>query len=101
MPSTAGRRRPTQILEDFSAIGRLARIYGAIAFYLGHEGAIDKYLEDEKRELEAEVARAIPLEQSNPQLWERHQQARAGLTAEGRVSGQDDSRSRPLAGTAA
>lgn len=58
---------PAQILEDFAAIGRLARIYGAIAFYLEHKGAIDKYHEDEKREFEAEVARAFPLEQSNPQ----------------------------------
>jgi len=83
---------PAEILEDFAAIGKLSRVYGAIAFYLEHQAEFDKYLENEKREFEAEVARGIPLEQSNPQLWERLQQARAQLTAEGRIGVEDDSR---------
>lgn len=60
-----------------------AQIYGAIAFYLDHQSEIDKHLEETEREFEGN---AIPLEQSNPNLWARIQKARAQLIAEGRIS---------------
>ena len=38
----------------------------AIAFYLDHKAAIDKYLEDTEREFEAS---GIPRLEANPALW--------------------------------
>jgi uncharacterized protein (DUF433 family) len=67
---------PEAIRENFPLL-RLSQIYGAIAFYLDHKAEIDKYLEDSEREFEG---RAIPLEQANPELWEKLQRARAQTT---------------------
>jgi len=53
-----------------------AQIYGAIAFYLDHQAEIDEYLARNQREFEADT---IPLEQANPELWEKLQRARAGM----------------------
>jgi len=68
---------PEQILEAYPLLGRLARVFGAIAFYLDHQPEIDKYLEDAKREFEAH---GIPMEQENPAPWEKIQRARAKMT---------------------
>ena len=65
---------PEQILEGFPLLGSVAKVYGAIAFYLDHKAEIDKYLEDAYREFEAN---SIPLSEENPALWERLQRARA------------------------
>ena len=65
---------PEQILEGYPLLGSLAKAYGAIAFYLDHKAAIDKYLEESAREFEAN---SIPLSEENPPLWERLQRARA------------------------
>ena len=67
---------PEQILESFSLLGSLARVYGAIAFYLDHKADIDKYLEESAREFEANT---VPLSEANPDLWERLQRARARM----------------------
>ena len=64
---------PEAIQEDFPLLKR-SQIYGAIAFYLDHQGEIDKYLEETEREFEG---RAIPLEKANPALWEKIQRAKA------------------------
>jgi uncharacterized protein (DUF433 family) len=64
---------PEAIQEDFPLL-KLAQIYGVIAFYLDHQASIDQYLEDAKREFEAN---AIPLEQANPSLWAKIQRAKA------------------------
>jgi uncharacterized protein (DUF433 family) len=65
---------PERILEQYPALDSLARIYGAIAFYLDHQAQIDQYLIDEEREFEAS---GVPLEQVNPGLWNRIQEYRA------------------------
>src|ERR1041385_8120416 len=65
---------PEQILENFQMLQQLAKVYGAIAFYLDNKEAIDSYLEEAEREFESN---AIPLERSNPALWERLQRAKA------------------------
>jgi uncharacterized protein (DUF433 family) len=67
---------PERILEEFPAIGKLSRIYGAIGFYLDHKAEIDKHLEETEREFEAA---GIPMAEENPELWERLQRARARM----------------------
>lgn len=64
---------PEAIQEDFPSLKR-SQIYGAIAFYLDHQAAIDKYLEETEREFEG---KAIPMAQENPAIWERLQLAKA------------------------
>jgi uncharacterized protein (DUF433 family) len=65
-----------RILEAYPLLGRLANVFGAIAFYLDHQPEIDQYLEDGKREFEAN---GTPMEQANPALWEKIQRARARM----------------------
>ena len=67
---------PARIMEQYPFLEELARVYGAIAFYLDHKDAIDKHLEDTAREFEAS---GIPLELANPVLWEKVQRARAKM----------------------
>ena len=66
---------PEAIQEEFPLLKR-SQIYGAIAFYLDHQAEIDKYLEDARREFEAN---AIPLAEENPTLWDRLQRAKARM----------------------
>ena len=68
---------PERILEEFPLLDKLAKVYGAIAFYLDHRAGIDKYLEATGREFEAS---GIPMEQANPALWEKIQRARAKMS---------------------
>jgi len=65
---------PEQILESYPLLGSLARVYGAIAYYLDHKPEIDEYLEKSEREFEAG---SIPMSEENPALWQRLQRARA------------------------
>jgi len=67
---------PERILEQFPLLGKLSRIYGAIAFYLDHQTEVDQYLEETEREFEANT---ISLEQANPVLWEKMQRAKAKM----------------------
>jgi uncharacterized protein (DUF433 family) len=67
---------PSEILENFALLGSLAKVYGAIAFYLDHKADIDKYLEERARDFEANT---IPLSEANPVLWEKLQRAWAKM----------------------
>lgn len=60
---------PDKIAESFSTL-KLSQIYGAIAYYLENASAIDNYIAEGERELEQS---AIPLSQSNPELYSRLQ----------------------------
>ncbi|MEP7353783.1 MAG: DUF433 domain-containing protein [Acidobacteriota bacterium] len=62
---------PDAVQENFPLLHR-AQVYGAIAFYLDHQAAIDEYLTREKQEFEAA---SIPMERANPSLWEKVQLA--------------------------
>jgi len=66
-------KSPEAIQEDFPLLKR-AQVYGGIAFYLDHQQEIDEYLARTEREFEEST---IPLQQSNPALWEKLQRARA------------------------
>lgn len=66
-------RSPEAIHDNFPSLTR-AQIYGAIAFYLDHQGEIDRYLEKTEREFERS---GTPMSEANPALWERIQEARA------------------------
>ena len=78
---------PGRILEQFPLIEKPAKVYGAIAFYLEHQSAIDAYLDARKSEFEA--SKGPPLSETNPGLWARLEAARARLIAEGRIGGPD------------
>ena len=65
---------PERILERYPLLGKPAKVYGAIAFYLDHQAEIDAYLADSKREFEGSAG--PPLSETNPALWERLQSAR-------------------------
>jgi len=65
---------PERILESYPLLGSLARVYGAIAYYLDHKADVDDYLETSERGFEAG---SIPLSEENPVLWQRLQRARA------------------------
>ena len=64
---------PERILGRYPLLEKPARVYGAIAFYLGHQNEIDAYLEAAKRESTA--SSGVPLSESNPALWDRLQRA--------------------------
>lgn len=66
---------PEKIAQSFPAL-KLSRIYGAVAFYLENQQAVDDYLLEGDREIErAEV----PLSRANPDLFARLQKARHHL----------------------
>jgi uncharacterized protein (DUF433 family) len=69
---------PEAIQENFPSLKR-AQIYGAIAFYLDRQAAIDEYLKASSREFEGT---AIPLSEANPALWAKIEHVKATL-AEG------------------
>jgi uncharacterized protein (DUF433 family) len=63
---------PEQIVESFSTL-KLSNVYGAIAYYLENEAAVDEYIVEGERELERTVP---PLSQQNPELFARLEAAR-------------------------
>jgi uncharacterized protein (DUF433 family) len=67
---------PEGIQAEYPLLKR-SQIYGAIAFYLDHQADIDAYLEQGRREFEADT---VPLQEANPALWEKLQRARAKLS---------------------
>jgi uncharacterized protein (DUF433 family) len=67
---------PEQILEGYPLLESLARVYGAIAFYLDHKADIDKFLEESAHEFDAHT---IPLSEANPALWEKLERARVKM----------------------
>ncbi len=70
---------PETMQQNFSSL-KLAQIYGAIAYYLENQAAIDAHLEQTAREFEAS---GVPLAEANPALWKRIQEARAQAAAPG------------------
>lgn len=65
-----------RILDQFPLLGRLSKVYGAIAFYLDHKTEIDQYLEETAHEFDAT---GIPMEKANPALWEKIQRVRSKI----------------------
>ena len=57
----------------------LEQVYGAIAFYLGHQAEIDAYLEEGDVEFEKLRQQA---RQANPLLYEKLEEARREMNAE-------------------
>ena len=66
---------PAAIQQDFQLL-KLPQIYGAIAFYLEHQEAIDQYLEANEKEFEAA---SEPLSVVNPELCARLERAREAM----------------------
>jgi uncharacterized protein (DUF433 family) len=67
---------PNEILRNYPLLDTLARVYGAIAFYLDQKPVIDAYLENRAREFEVGP---VPLSEANSVLWEKLQRARARM----------------------
>ena len=67
---------PESIQISFPALA-LEQIYGAIAFYLRHRTAVDKYLKEGEEKYE--VMRAASREK-NPELYERLARFRESLS---------------------
>ncbi len=63
---------PDKIVASFPTL-KLSQVYGAIAYYLENETIISDYLTVGERELEES---AVPLSQSDPELFERLEAAR-------------------------
>jgi hypothetical protein len=57
---------------------KLSQIYGAIAYYLENETAIDEYIVEGERELKRSVP---PLSQTNPKLFARLEAARRQIAS--------------------
>ena len=70
-----GGEPPEAIRQNFPSL-TLEQVYGAIAFYLGHQEEIEANV----REGEAELERLVPpLSQSRPDVYARLQRAREEL----------------------
>jgi uncharacterized protein (DUF433 family) len=67
---------PEGIREEFPLL-ELWQIYGALAFYLAHETAIEQYLDEKEQEIDA---CSVPMSRENPELWERIQRARESMS---------------------
>jgi len=67
---------PEAIREEYPLL-KLPQIYGAIAFYLEHQQAVDRYLDEKEREIEAS---SIPMREANPELWAKLERARQGMS---------------------
>ncbi len=55
---------PDKIVQSFPTL-KLSQLYGAIAYYLDNEKALNDYIAEGERELERS---AVPLSQSNPEV---------------------------------
>ena len=63
---------PERIVQSFPTL-KLSQVYGAVAYYLENEQAVNEYIAESQRELERSVP---PLSQSNPELFARLEAAR-------------------------
>lgn len=68
---------PESIAQSFPAL-TLEEVYGAIAFYLGHQDEIDAYLQREEQEFEALRQQS---RHANPLLYQKLEEARQQQTA--------------------
>jgi uncharacterized protein (DUF433 family) len=69
---------PEAIFEAYPSIGRLGKVYGAIAFMLDHPAEVKAYLEDQER-LYKEIQERFPIPQ---EMVDRLEQAMSGLPIE-------------------
>lgn len=70
---------PESIQRSFPVL-TLEEVYGAIAYYLGHDQEIDDYLLASELQFEAEAdERRQKFATENPQLWRRLMEARKEL----------------------
>src|SRR5260221_5802890 len=67
---------PEAIKEEYPLL-KLPQIYGAIAFYLDNQEAIQRYLDDKERDIDAS---SIPMSEVNPELWARLRRARQSMS---------------------
>lgn len=67
-----GGESPETIQQNFPSL-TLEQVYGAIAFYLGHQAQIDANIQEGEEELRRKVT---PLCQRNPEAFARLQKAR-------------------------
>jgi len=67
---------PDKIAQSFPSL-KLSQVYGVIAYYLENEKTINEYIVEGEREIES----AIPLSQTNPELYARLEAARRQLGA--------------------
>jgi uncharacterized protein (DUF433 family) len=63
---------PEQIVESFPTL-KLSQVYGAIAYYLENETAVNEHIAECQRELERTIR---PLSQQAPELFARLEAAR-------------------------
>ncbi|MBZ5620384.1 MAG: hypothetical protein LAQ69_16915 [Acidobacteriia bacterium] len=63
-------RPPEAILEAYPSIGRLGKVYGAIAFILDHPDEVKAYLRDRERLFE-EIQAQYPMSQDMIDRFER------------------------------
>jgi uncharacterized protein (DUF433 family) len=68
---------PDTIVRSFPTL-RLSQAYGVIAYYLENEKAINDYVAKGEREF---YRSAVPLSQTNPELFARLEAARRNLTS--------------------
>ena len=68
---------PETIRQNFPTLS-LEQVYGAIAFYLGHEREVDANIEEGEREAESSVP---SLKQSRPELYARLQRVQQEVAA--------------------
>jgi len=67
---------PETIRENFASL-TLEQVYGAIAFYLGHDREVEANIQAGEQELDRSVP---PLSRTKPELYERLQRAREQAT---------------------
>ena len=67
---------PETIQAEFPLL-KLSQVYGAVAYYLDHQTALDRYLEAKRRSFETS---AIPLREANPDLWAKLERARQAMS---------------------
>ena len=63
---------PETIQAEYPLL-KLSQIYGAVAYYLDHQAAVDRYLEAKRRSF---ATSAIPLSEADPDLWAKLERAR-------------------------
>jgi uncharacterized protein (DUF433 family) len=68
---------PEKIVQSFPTL-KLSQVYGVIAFYLENEKPINDYVAEGERELEQS---AVPLSQTNPDLFARLEAARRQIAS--------------------
>jgi len=70
--------RPETIRQNFSSLS-LEQVYGAIAFYLAHEGDVDANIREGEEQLQGSVPH---LSESRPELYARLERARDEIASQ-------------------